>query len=123
MAIFQKFKFVSHAGIPLDWKIECDNLDQDDWQALALMASKVLPPFGSVEGVPRGGLAFAIALRPYATEGPVLIADDVGTTGKSMEDARRGREALGIVAFARGPLPHWVRAVCTLDCRLWPPSQ
>jgi hypothetical protein len=119
--LFYKHKFISHAGIPLDWKIECDDLTAESWAALALMASRILPSFGSVEGVPRGGLAFADALRPYATGGLVLIADDVGTTGKSMEDMRAGRDAIGIVAFARGPLPRWIGAVFRIDERLWTP--
>jgi len=64
--------------------------------------------FGAVEGVPSGGLRFAEALRQYQSAGPLLIADDVLTTGASMELHRAGRDALGVVIFARGPCPAWV---------------
>lgn len=103
--------FALHGGWKSAWKIDCDALTAEDWDGLALMAMEFLPPFGSVEGVPTGGLAFADALRPYATQGPVLLADDVLTTGGSLERQRAGREAIGVVAFARGPCPDWVQAV------------
>ena len=117
--LFKLGRFTSHSGLPLDWKVEADALGAGDWEALALMASRILPPFGQVEGVPTGGLPFAESLRRHATEGPLLIADDVCTSGRSMEVARAGREAIGVVAFARGPVPPWVRAVCTVNEALW----
>ena len=38
------------------------------------------------------------------------------TTGNSLEQQRNGREAIGYVIFARGPLPAWAKALFTLDC-------
>ena len=87
MNLFQKIDFTSHAGLPLTWKIECDALTKDDWKGLARMIMDIeTRSFGSVEGIPRGGLPLARALRPYATEGPPMIVDDVYTTGKSFDD-------------------------------------
>jgi hypothetical protein len=108
-------EFTAHSGQRLDWKIECDNLTTADWMTLAKVAADMLPPFGAVEGVPSGGLALADALRTHATEGPLLIVDDVLTTGGSMEHHRAGRDAIGIVAFARGPLPPWVKAIFSVN--------
>lgn len=68
---------------------------------------------GAVEGVPRGGLRLAEACRELATSGPLLIADDVCTTGASMEEHRRGRSAVGLVIFTRGPTPDWVMPLFT----------
>ena len=110
MGLFRLGQFTAHSGRTLDWKVECDALAPDDWKCLAAMIGPQLR-FGAVEGVPRGGLAFADALAPYATEGPLLIADDVLTTGGSMEAQRSGRDAIGVVAFARSAPPSWVSAV------------
>ena len=114
-ALFQSGNFTLASGAATSWKIECDRLTTADWSTLAAIAVGRLAPFGSVEGVPNGGTAFADALRPYATKGPLLIAEDVVTTGKSMEEHRRGREAIGVAAFARGSVPTWVTPLFALD--------
>ena len=31
--LFQKINFISHAGLPLTWKIECDAISPDEWIA------------------------------------------------------------------------------------------
>lgn len=74
-----------------------------------------LPPFGSVEAVTStshvpgwlrdGFLHHATGL----VSDPVLIVDDVLTTGASMEEARAGRPARGMVLFSRmSPWPAWI---------------
>jgi hypothetical protein len=114
-ALFVPGDFVAHSGDTLRWKIECDALTDRDWEALALAAIDVLPPFGGVEGVPTGGDPFARALAAHSTPGgPLLIADDVCTTGTSLDEHRAGRDAIGVVAFARGPIPDWVTPLFTL---------
>ena len=110
-ALFQSWDFHLHSGARSTWKVECDNLTPADWETLAHMAVEVLPPFGAIEGVPRGGLALAGALQAHATAGPLLIVDDVLTTGASMEAQRAGRGAIGLVVFARGRCPSWVTAL------------
>ena len=37
MNLFVKEDFISHAGNPLTWKIECDALSDDDWACIAHM--------------------------------------------------------------------------------------
>lgn len=122
-SLFQRVDFISHSGLPLTWKIECDALTPQDWEALAQMATEVLPPFSHVLAVPSGGLPFAEALRAHKKEGivrRVLIADDVLTTGASMEEYRLHSETgtLGVVAFARGPCPDWVTPLFTFSAVL-----
>ncbi len=108
--LFRKGDFTSAAGLRLGWKIECDALDEDDWACIAYVGSKLLY-FGAVIGVPRGGIALASAMQPYATPGApmTLICDDVWTTGKSMRalagDVAEAGRWIGYVGFARGPLP------------------
>lgn len=117
--LFELGGFTLPSGKTTDFKIECDVLTEDDWKALALLATKVLPPFGRVEGVPRGGLAFASALGRYVTPNQygTLIADDVWVSGLSMERHRAGREAVGIVAFARAPVAPWVTSLLQLNAQ------
>jgi hypothetical protein len=116
MTLFRIGSFVSHSMAKLPWKIECDALDSFDWETLAVMAvSDLLPAYGVVEGIPSGGLKLAAELQKYATKGNtrLLIVDDVCTTGKSLEDHRAGRDALGLVAFSRGNTPWWVIPIFT----------
>lgn len=109
MSLFQLGDFTLASGASSKWKIECDAITPEEWDALALMASEILPPFGSVEGVLRGGIPFANALRKYVTEGPLLIAEDVVTTGGSMERFREGwGDVIGVAVFSRGHHPEWV---------------
>lgn len=118
MNLFEFGPFTLPSGRVTHFKIECDVLSEDDWEALARVAAEFLPPFSKVEGVPRGGAAFAEALAPYrSTEGALLIADDVWVTGISMERHRAERPAFGVVAFARGPVLPWVTPLFQLDLR------
>lgn len=108
--LFQWGRFESAAGLTLDWKIDCDELNSSDWYCIANVMAPRLRPFSRVIGVPRGGLEFAAALKPHCKpgRGVVLLADDVWTTGKSMTEFARaldGQEWIGVVAFARGDLP------------------
>jgi hypothetical protein len=113
MSLFQKLNFTSAAGLTLFWKVECDLLTESDWATLAKMVSDQIT-FGEVEGVPRGGLPFAEALKPYITSGPLLIVDDVLTTGLSMERHRNNREAIGVAVFSRGLIkPNWIKSIWT----------
>jgi len=113
MTLFNCGRFQLHSGQVSDFKIDCDHLTEWDWQALAREIIKRVPWFGSVEGVPTGGLELERQLRPYATgdaTDPLLIVDDVYTTGGSMETHRAGRPAIGVVVFARqAPTQDWIR--------------
>jgi len=109
--LFQSGQFELHSGRHTTWKIDCDALSNNSIKTLARMVSNESGGFGSVEGVPTGGLRLAKALEKYATEGPVLIVDDVLTIGASMEQQRAGRDAIGAVIFARGKWPAWIKPV------------
>ena len=126
MSLFTKKNFIGHAGGELDWKIECDDLTDEDWQTLAYIVSKSYT-FGAVIGIPRGGLKFAEALKPYITleSEYVLIVDDVLTTGMSMEEAKtkymqtykcHEMDIFGIVAFSRKRVgcPEWIQPILQL---------
>jgi len=104
-------EFVSNAGHRLPFKIELDELTDADWDCLARMVAGEFA-FSTVEGVPTGGLRFAEALQKYVSPPRVnvlLLVDDVLTTGGSMERQRAGRDAMGVVVFARSkPVPSWI---------------
>ena len=111
--MFEKKEFTSHSNISLTWKIECDDLTNEDIETLAYLVSRYLI-FSDVIGVPTGGLRFAKALERYKKSvGPVLIVDDVLTTGRSMEDVRATIKpwSVGIVIFARGQAPDWITPI------------
>ncbi len=118
MGLFKLGDFKLHSGAKSRWKIDCESLTVSDLHALAFMAFQLLPRrFGGVLGIPQGGLMFAEAMRPYqALPGPWLIVDDVLTTGRSMEEARKTLDeangpTMGLVIFARGPCPSWITPI------------
>ncbi len=112
MDLFKLGEFKSHSGDTLQWKIDCDALTVEDWSCLAWMIFDKVGKFGEVEGVPKGGLILEALLTFYIYEpGPLLIVDDVLTTGNSMEEHRNGRDAIGAVVFARGPCPDWITPI------------
>ena len=120
--LFNRGSFQSHSGLELTWKIECDSLPDSDLEALAELVGKKLK-FDRVIGVPRGGLRFAQALRPYSVAGgPTLLVDDVLTTGRSMTELRGTIDGpvIGVVIFARGSVPLWVTPIFELARQLCP---
>ena len=114
--LFQLGKFMLHSRGTSEWKIDCEEgLVDEDLQMLAHVVSKHFK-FCHVVGVPEGGLKFADALRPYATtnaKDPILIVDDVLTTGASMSAAKRefGENVIGVVIFSRGDSLDWVTPI------------
>lgn len=117
-SLFQRGDFTLASGQRSCFKIECDALTDEDWSTLALMLAERLPEFHEVVGVPRGGLPLADALREHRTldkDGPLLVVDDVWTTGGSMrrftENYHPDLEWIAAVAFARNPVPGWVTAL------------
>ena len=116
-ALFQSGNFTLNSGRKATWKIECDALTDEDVATMAAMLAELLPPFGDVVGVPRGGLRLAAALERFTSDSTTtLIADDVLTTGGSLERMRASLRAerdeswdfVGAVLFARGPCPSWI---------------
>lgn len=115
--IFIKKDFIAHSGMTLQWKIDCDALSDDDIETCAwLIAQKI--KFRKVIGIPSGGIRLEKALVKYmsnSAEYPVLIVDDVLTTGESMGkwlDALKktypAREIIGAVIFARSIPQPWI---------------
>ena len=108
--LFQKINFISHAGIPMSYKIECDGISKDEWSALAEMIMDFEKrPFSKVVGIPRGGLPLQWALEPYITEGnhPWMVVDDVYTTGTSFREFCTTKETMFAhkwAIFARNPI-------------------
>lgn len=138
MSIFRLGDYVLASGQKSKWKIECDDLTEEDWQTLAVIASETvdLNGFSEIIGVPNGGVRFARALierrggmpgMPGAKAAleaislgrqsvpkdtrPRLIVDDVLTTGKSIISMMDQSHDRGLVVFARGRLPTGVGAL------------
>jgi len=116
--LFRSGYFRLHSGGQSEFKIDCDQLSDDDLRALALIGRLLVRPFGDVLAIPSGGTRFARQMLNYATEGPTLLVDDVLTTGQSMRDAwtDSGRPYFpsGLVIFARGPCPFWVTPIFSM---------
>ncbi len=116
--LFKAESFVSHSGLDLNWKIECDALSDPEWFTISQMIMEVSPPFREAHGIPRGGVKLGNLLRQYGTkkkEDPICIVDDVLTTGGSMvecaETEFKGENVIGWVVFARTKPPKWVTAL------------
>ena len=122
MKLFQDGDFISHAGLPLSWKIECDAISEEEWRCLAKMIMEYqTAPFSKAEGIPRGGVPLGNALNEYASgnpEDPVLVADDVYTTGTSFQEycdvKYTGKNVYKWCVFARRPTRNGVRALFTM---------
>lgn len=123
-SLFQRGSFTLHSGQVSNYKIDADYLTDEDIETVALMLKDRLPPFGAVEGVPRGGLRLAAVMQhfvtPFERQGVrgarnLLIVDDVFTTGASMEEYRNGRHTLGAVIFARSGTPDWITPLFRLE--------
>ena len=114
--LFERGIFKLHSGATAYWKIDCDALTDGDIDTMASLAYDVLPLFGTVEGVPKGGLRLASSLQAYRHKkvDRLLIVDDVWTTGASMEEQRAGRAAIGLVIFARNQPPPWITPIFQL---------
>ena len=123
MSLFQSGNFTLHSGQQSDFKIDCDTLTDEDWETLAAIIAK-RREFREVIGVPQGGIPLARALEKYAQPSmigryglPILIVDDVLTTGASMEEVRLKRRDtqvdrfIGVVVFARGSCPNWITPI------------
>jgi hypothetical protein len=131
-ALFQEGDFTLRSGKKSRYKIECDALGERDWAgiAAAIMEEKLLPTFRQAIGVPRGGVPFAKAMNMHAKAGahPILICEDIVTTGGSMERFRQTQiigtqstlmsDYIGVVFIARGKCPDWVTPL--LQMRLPP---
>lgn len=123
MAIFQMGQFKLHSGRTTAWRIECNNLTDEDWETLAQIGAKLVGPFGSIFSAGGAADALAYAMAKFCAEkGPPLIVDDVLTTGKTMEQVREflkfEGDAKGLVAFARGPCPSWVKPIFAMPLEI-----
>ena len=118
--LFDWGSFVANSGNTLEFKVECDALTDASIECAARYAAGVIK-FRKVVGVPEGGLRVASALAQYAQpnrpELPPLIADDVMTTGGSMERMKvemNWPDTVGFVIFNRNnstyPTPDWIKA-------------
>ena len=120
MNLFQSVDFVSHSGLELKWKIECDALSDPEWFTISQMIMEISVPFKEAIGIPRGGTKLGNLLNQYGTrkkEDPILLVDDVLTTGESMKEFKTKRtwrnpaDYIGWVVFARTKTPKWVTAL------------
>lgn len=126
MSLFLKGEFLLSAGNLSNWKVECDALTDEDWTTLAHMAHTLLglPAFHSVKHIPTGGMKLGAAMAKYIDPHGtcLLICDDVWTTGKSMMEMfdsnqhgettmERITSVIGLVTFARSPVPPWAHAI------------
>jgi len=118
--LFKSVDFKSHSGLELKWKIECDALSDPEWFTISQMIMEISVPFKEAIGIPRGGTKLGNLLNQYGTgkrEDPVLLVDDVLTTGESMKQFKTKRswrypsDYIGWVVFARTKTPKWVTAL------------
>ena len=123
--LFTSGDFISHAGLPLKWKIECDAIRPEEWETLAQMIMEYeTMPFREVSGIPTGGMALASALDKYKSHNAddfVLVVDDVWTTGMSMKDHIKENypsylkaQVKKWVVFARRPPDDGTKALFTM---------
>ena len=103
--LFERGLFTLASGQQSDFKVECDALTTESWLTIAEQIAKRAKPFGTVLGVPRGGVPLAVALMLHVTHGAPgrLLVDDVWTTGGSVAKLWQPGDEVWVV-FARGRL-------------------
>jgi len=120
MTLFVAGDFKSHSGLILHEKIECDALTPADLDCLAQIIHRHAWPWSRAIGIPFGGVPLATVLNlryKRSDDAPVLVVDDVLTTGKSLIEAMgQYANATGFVIFDRSgkPLPPGVKAIFTM---------
>lgn len=121
MNLFEKKTWRMHSGAESNFKIECDVLTSVDWETITHLIVKYIP-FSEVVGIPQGGLKLSRILKEYVQwSGPLLIVDDVLTTGKSMERMKDvyleeyENDIVGVVLFARGKCPDWITPIFQMN--------
>jgi hypothetical protein len=118
--LFKWGQFIGAGGSELDYKIECDALEDSDWNCIAAASIARVGAFSDIAYVPTGGRALAKAFGPYRVTGVRrwLVVDDVWTTGTSMNrlvDEMKLADWIGFVAFARGSLPTNVKCFAKIE--------
>jgi orotate phosphoribosyltransferase len=120
MNIFQKQEVKLNSGEISDFKIECDALTYADIECIAYLISKRVK-FKKAIGVPTGGIRIAEAVNiysePNSEELPILIVDDVLTSGGSMERFKSelgATNVIGVVIFARQKCSDWITPLFSL---------
>lgn len=123
--LFQFAEFMLASGKKSKFKLECDAISPEEWHSLARIVRPILPAYGHIVPVPRGGVAWANIFEHYKVPGTpmVLFVDDVWTTGTSMWQTVQkfslnspiGLQWHGVVLFARGPVPKNVTALFTVN--------
>jgi len=123
MNLFQLGNFILHSGKQSRWKIDCDAFTDEDYETLAWIVAKEWKwEFKAVVPIPTGGNRFAEKLDKYTVKHwrylPILIVDDVLTTGVSflkMRDTIVKGEIFGVVIFAREKCPDWIKPIFQLQ--------
>ena len=120
--LFESGEFTSHAGLKLNWKLECDAIKPEEWHVLAKIIKEYEhQPWQKAVGIPTGGWALGNALDKYSTgnpNDPILIADDVYTTGTSFKEFVQASYSdvatIQWCVFARQPTIGKVKALFTM---------
>ena len=126
MDLFQDVDIIGHAGGKLTWKIECDAISDAEWQVLAnLILHYEKRPFRVAIGIPTGATTLGNILNRHATgerQHPVLVVDDVYTTGTSVREFKEKNYAdehiIQWVCFARKPTTSDVNALFTMPAEV-----
>jgi len=111
--------FTLHSGKKSWWKIILDNLTDEEIYHISEKIVEVVGPYSMAVSVPTGGdrLAQELNCWPLDPSAPVLIVDDVYTTGESIKKIAEpfvasGIPVKGVVVFTRNSnLPEWVQAL------------
>jgi orotate phosphoribosyltransferase len=118
MNLFQRGHFPLHSG-RLSWfKIECENLTDEDLATFCDMIHRTFGKFKMAIGIPTGGSLFAEIFNDQYCDpksNKFLILDDVYTTGGSMRDIVKDLKSgtyQGVVIFARRPVVEsWITPI------------
>lgn len=126
MSLFTPGKYSQARGRTIDWTLNIESLDDNDWRCFANLIVERHPNFQMVKPVSSGGHILSDVLEPFSTTGGLLLVDfnlnvDSFLLSRRWYKTRQEYQYLdiqGFTIFASQGAPNWIRSLWYMDVRV-----